>query len=229
MRCYIFFACTIMFLGAAAIAAEPVNTAWEFDAGTLYDTGFMHMLRKHTGGGVSLFDMELVQNDAPGAGASEKGVWTDVIWGKNRARKVLTLDDPRAKKAYIVIFTVHQGKYPLKFTVNGQSAQVPNWDASKNQEVYRWAEFPAASLKKGKNIIDLFCPEASSAQEGWEIYISRADEFEQGGGNPADVGKTSFKSADGGESWKESPFGPLGQTRAEYSVRLSLDRFVQTG
>ena len=34
-----------------------------------------------------------------------------------------------------------------------------------------------------------------------------------GGGDPKDVGKTSFKSIDGGETWKESPFGPLGQTR----------------
>lgn len=43
------------------------------------------------------------------------------------------------------------------------------------------------------------------------------------------MGKTSFKSTDGGESWKESPFGPLGQTRAEYTVRISFDRFVKTG
>ena len=47
--------------------------------------------------------------------------------------------------------------------------------------------------------------------------------------DPADVGKTSFKSKDGGESWKESPFGPLGQTRAEYTIRLSLDRYVSEG
>jgi hypothetical protein len=213
----------------AASAQETVNTSWGGDAAKVYDAGFMHMLKKAPGGGVSLFDMELIQNDAPGAGSSEKGVWTDVIFGKNRARKVLNLDDPRAKKAYLVLFFLHPGKYALKFTVNGQSAEVPTWDQSKNQEVYRWAEFPVSSLKKGKNVIDLFCTEASNAQDGWEVYISRADEFENGGGSPADVGKTSFKSTDGGESWKESPFGPLGQTRAEYSIRISLDRFVQTG
>ena len=113
--------------------------------------------------------------------------------------------------------------------MNGKHAVYNNWRDSKSREVYRWIEFPAEWLKKGRNTIDLFSPEASSPEEGWELYISRADEFEAGGGDPADVGKTSFKSTNGGESWKESPFGPLGQTRAEYTVRLSLDRHVQSG
>jgi len=80
MRLFIFLIFTMSFIGATAITAEPVNTAWEFDAGTLYDTGFMHMLMRNSpqvnrgDGGVRLFDMELVENDSPGAGNSEKGV-----------------------------------------------------------------------------------------------------------------------------------------------------------
>lgn len=213
---------------SSAFSQGAVKTSWGGDAQMIYDTGFMHMLKKQSGG-VALFDMDLAQNDAPGAGASEKGIWTDEVWGKNRGRKILNIDDPRAKKAFIVLFTTHQGKYPLTFTVNGQAAKMDNWDGSKNQEVYRWAEFPVSWLKKGRNQIDFSCPEASKAEEGWGLYMARQDEFEQGGGNPADVGKTSFKSTDGGESWKESPFGPLGQTRAEYSIRISMDRYVKTG
>lgn len=209
--------------------ADKVSSKWGGAAEMIYDEGFMHMLMKNPKGGVSLFNMELVQNDAPGAGFSEKGVSTDTIWGKTRGRKIFNLEDNRAFKAYLVLFSIHPGKYPLQFTVNGQQARVENWDTSKNQEVYRWAEFPAGWLKKGRNVIDLFCPEAKDEKEGWEIYIARADEFENGGGNPADVGKTSFKSPDGGETWKESPFGPLGQTRAEYAVRISFDRYVKTG
>ncbi len=216
-------------LAAGSVTAQGrVQTTWGGDARMIYDTGFMHMLRKQADG-VSLFDMELIHNDAPGAGASEKGVWTDAIWGRNRGRKMLNIDDIRANKAYLVVFTTRQGKYPLSFTVNGQAAQVDNWDNAQNHEVYRWAEFPASWLKKGRNVIEMACPQAANPQEGWEVYISRADEFDQGGGNPADVGKTSFKSADGGESWKESPFGPLGQDRCEYTVRISLDRHVRTG
>ena len=212
-----------------SVSAARVSTSWGGNAEMIYDTGFMHMLMKNPGGGVSLFNMVLIHNDAPGAGRSEKGVSTDAIWGKIRARKHIVLDDPRTNKAWLVVFSVHQGKYPLLFEVNGNSARIDNWDTSKNQEIYRWAEFPAGWLKKGRNVVEIFCPEAENESEGWEIYIARADEFEEGGGDPKNVGKTSFKSINGGESWKESPFGPLGQTRAEYSVRLSLDRYVSEG
>ena len=207
-----------------------VTTTWGGDAETTYDTGFMHMLMKQPDGGVSLFNMNLIENDAPGSGDSEKGQQTDVIWGENRARKILDLEDPRAHGAWIIIFPKYRsGKYPLSFTVNGKESTIPSWDTNYNREWYRWSEFPADWLKKGKNVIELYCPEAETPEEGWELFIARADEFEAGGGDPAEVGKTSFKSTDGGESWKESPFGPLGQTRAEYSIRLSLDRYVNEG
>ena len=224
------FATVLIFSFSMSLSrAENVTTYWGGNAEMIYDTGFMHMLMKRQNGDVCLFNMDLVANDAPGSGASEKGVWTDNIWGKNQARKILNLDDPRAYHAFLVIFSTHQGKYPLKLRVNGNLTQVDNWDVEKNQEIYRWKEFPVEWLKKGRNIIELLCPEAVSERDGWEVYIARADEFEAGGGNPVDVGKTSFKSIDGGESWKESPFGPLGQTRAEYSIRISLDRYIKTG
>ncbi|MCE5252394.1 transglutaminase-like domain-containing protein [bacterium] len=210
-------------------AAEMVTTRWGGDAAAVYEEGFMHMLMKHQGGGVSLFNMDLVENDAPGAGFSEKGVSNDSIWGKNRARKIFNLDDPRAHGAWLVIYVSRQGKTPLRFTVNGRQGQFDNWDPRTSHENYRWTRFPVDALKKGRNVVDFFCPEAAAEEEGWSIQIARADEFEAGGGDPANVGKTSFKSADGGESWKESPFGPLGQTRAEYTIRISLDRFVKTG
>ena len=212
-----------------AIAAQNVTTHWGGDTVTAYNTGFMERCMKHPGGGVSLFDMDLYETDGPGSGNSEKGISSDPVWGTNRARKVAILDDPRTRRAWLVIFVNRQGKYPLSFTVNGHRAQFDNWDTKLNIERYRWTDFPAEWLKKGKNVIDIFCPEAQTSEEGWEMYIARADEFVDGGGDPAHVGETSFKSTDGGESWKESPFGPMGQTRAEYSVRLSFDRYVKTG
>ena len=214
---------------AASAFAGPVTTTWGGDAEIAYDTGFSSLLMKQPGGGIRLFDRDLVQNDAPGSGHSEKGVVTDVIWGKNRARKVFTFENPAATQAWLMAFISRQGKYPLQFTVNGNSGQIKNWDPKQAHEMYRWAEFPAEWLKKGKNTVELFCPLADSVQNGWEIDLACADEFEAGGGSPVDVGKTSFKSADGGESWKESSFGTLGQTRAEYSLRINLNRYVKTG
>jgi len=234
--------CTAMMIVMALVcgagspdAAQTVTTSWGGDAELVYDTGFMHMLMKHPAGGVCLFDMDLAENDAPGSGKSEKGVYSDIIWGRNRARKILDIEDPRAEKAWLVIF-VYNGftnpntpKHPLRFTVNGSESTIEPWDFSKVHEVYRWREFPVKWLKKGANVIELSCPGARSEEEGWELHLARADEFVQGGGDPADVGKTSFKSVDGGESWKESPFGPLGDTRAEYTVRISFDRHVPSG
>ena len=208
---------------------EKVTTKWEGDGNKIYDTGFMHMLMKHPGGGASLFNMELIENDSPGAGYSEKGVSYDCVWGKVRARKILNIEDQRAKKAYLVAWYSRQGKYPLQFTVNGKKTQVDNWDRNKCHLSFRWTEFPVKWLKKGENTIELYCPEAQSEGEGWAFYLARADEFEHGGGDPKDVGKTSFKSTNSGETWKESPFGPLGQTRAEYTIRISFDRYVESG
>ena len=74
----------LFFLAAVSVSAETVTTSWGGDAEMVYDTGFMHMLMKHPGGGVSLFNMELTANEAPGAGRSEKGVTSDAVWGENR-------------------------------------------------------------------------------------------------------------------------------------------------
>ena len=197
----------------------------------VYDNGFMHMLRKHPCGGVCLFDMDLIENDAPGSGFSEKGVCSDTIWAGNRARKILSLEDHRAEGAWLVIFaysgwsTPDNTKYPLKFKVNEHQSQIESWDISKCHLQYRWVKFPVEWLKKGQNIIELYCREAKSQEQGWELYLARADEFEEGGGDPTNVGETSFKSFDDGKTWKQSPFGTDEQTKAEYSIRISLDRY----
>jgi hypothetical protein len=230
MHMRIVFAIAICFcLASPAAHAGDVTTTWGGDVGITYDTGFAHNLMRSPGGGVQLFNIELIENDAPGAGLSEKGESTDTIWGSVRARKILDLDDSRAHGAWLVIYVQQQGDHPLLFSVNGHDTQVDNWDMSKCREPYRWTEFPAEWLTTGSNTIELSSPEARTEDEGWILYIARADEFPDGGGDPADVGKTSFRSDDGGESWRESPFGPLGQTRAEYTVRASLDRHVAEG
>ena len=211
---------------AIASRAQTIETQWGGDAEEIYDSGFMHGLMKLREGGVGLFNMELIENDAAGSGYSEKGVCADVVWGENHARKILHLDDPRAEKAWIVIYTDSENPpHKLHFTVNGYEGEI----TKNNRETYRWVEFPASALKKGRNTIELSCPEAQSKEDGWSIHLARADEFESGGGDPKNVGKTSYKSTDGGRAWKQSPFGPAGDTRAEYTIRISLDRYVTTG
>ena len=132
-------------------SAETVTTKWSGDAEMIYETGFMHMLMKNPSGGVCLFNMELIENDSPGGGYSEKGVFNDIIWGNNRARKILNLTDTRAKKVYLLILfgRGRNGKFPLKFTVNGNETQMDYWDPSTCRLGFRWLEFPVEWLKRG--------------------------------------------------------------------------------
>ena len=230
-QCFV-IALMLLLCMSVHVHARVVETKWGGDAEMVYDTGFMHMLMKHPDGGVCLFNMDLFQNDAPGAGMSDKGVSSDIVWGQNRIRKILYLDDIRAHKAFLVIvikkFQTSPGKHPIHFSVNGNDEVV--WDLSKYKSWRSyWTEFPVEWLKKGRNVIELYCPDAETPEDGWELVLARADEFEHGGGDPTNVGKTSFKSFDGGKRWKESPFGPDGKTRAEYTIRISLDRYVETG
>jgi hypothetical protein len=219
----------ILLLCNRCIYAQSVTTCWGGSAQSSYETGFIHQVMKAPDSGVSLFNMELIENDAPGSGPSEKGVYLDTVWGRYYARKEIRVDDPRTRSAWLVIYISRQGKHPLSFSVNGHPAQVENWNEQVNPEYFRWIAFPAAWLKAGKNIIDFSYPQASQKEEGWVLCLARADEFEAGGGDPRHVGETSFKSFDGGKTWKQSPFGLLGRDRAEYTVRLSLDRYIRSG
>lgn len=207
---------------------ERIETRWTAKAEHIYDEGFIQGLRKDPKGGVTLFDMDLIENDSPGAGMSEKGVWFDTIGGEHRAKKILSIDDPRAKNAWLVLYVVKAGKHPLEFIINDRKPQLISIPES-NSTAWRWTEFPAAWLQSGENTIELACPEAQGKDEGWSILLARADEFADGGGDPTLVGRSSLKSNDGGQTWLESPFGPNEDTRAEYTVRFSLDRYIKTG
>jgi hypothetical protein len=194
---------------------------------------------------VRLFDRVLVENDSPGVGVSERGPNLDPIWGRNVGRKVFLLDDPRARSAWITIMPAYGRPlaHPIRFSVNGHETVYTSPETKQTVDYYRWLEFPTEWLKKGRNTVDFSCPDAKTEDEGWFIFLARADDFPQGGGDPAHVGETSFKSSDGGKTWSESPFftpdfamqnrgpliGPDGKTRAEYVLRLSLDRFERSG
>lgn len=210
-----------------AQAVENTST-WKATAEAAYDTGFVQRLMKQGRGGVGLFNHDLIQNDAPGAGKSEKGAYVDAVWGEIQARKIFVLDDPRAAHAELYVFPEQVNPmHPLTVRVNGERLQIPA-TPRKGWETVRWASFPATWLKQGQNIVDLSCPEARSEEQGWKLMVSRADEFADGGGDPAHVGETSFKSTDNGKSWKNG-CGTDARTRAEWCARLALGRHVPAG
>lgn len=247
MKKFFSFVVLVSTLGIPRTAAETVKTSWGGTAAQVYESGFMHMLMRSPGGGggVRLFNRVLIENDSPGVGVSERGPNLDPIWGSRAGRKVFVLDDPRAEKAWFIIMPAYGRpiQHPLVVTVNGRKTEYPPPGPHETVDYYRWLEFPADWLVKGRNTVDFSCPAAKTENEGWFVFLARADDFPQGGGDPALVGETSFKSLDGGKSWVKNAFstpdfasqnrgprfGPDGKTRAEYVVRLSLDRFERSG
>ncbi len=69
---FTFLAVSIMMV--IPVSAEIETTSWGGAAEIFYDNGFMHMLKKHPDGGVSLFNMDLVENDSPGPPESAQKV-----------------------------------------------------------------------------------------------------------------------------------------------------------
>jgi hypothetical protein len=233
---YFLVAAAALFVFFATESADAfgkkVALRWGGPAETAYATGFAHGVRKHADGGVCLFDMALIENDAAGSGRNEEDGYLDYVWGPHRARKILTVDMTDARRAFLIVYThqdaVHtleEPAYPLDFTINGYPGQV----TKDNTEVYRWVEFPVSALKSGDNTIELCCADAKSREEGWRLYLSFAEDFKIGGGDPAGVGMNSFHSDDEGKTWRRSPFGPDKKSPAEYSMRLSLDQHLPTG
>ncbi|MGH7944373.1 MAG: hypothetical protein ACREF9_05130, partial [Opitutaceae bacterium] len=221
----------IWLLASSAIAfSQTIDStcAWNAEAEAIYDAGFARSLMKSPGGGVGLFNHDLIQNDAPGAGRSEKGASTAAVWGSLHARKIIVLDEPRAARAELYVFPEQRNPaHPLTVFVNGHALQVAA-SPRKGWETVRWVQFPAGWLKKGNNIIDLSCPEAQTEDEGWRLAIARADEFEHGGGDPSQVGETSFRSSDGGKSWQMGCGADI-RARAEWCVRIALERHLPSG
>ncbi len=67
------FVLTVLFIFPDSSFSERiVTTKWGGKAEIAYEKGFMYNLRKHSDGGVCLFNQELIENDSPGAGPSEK-------------------------------------------------------------------------------------------------------------------------------------------------------------
>lgn len=109
-----FLAAAVLGISSTALGGA-VTTKWGGDAKMLYDNGFMHMLMKDPKGGVRLFNMDLVENDSPGAGTSEKGESRDAVWGKNQARKILFSTIRAPKRLFLCSFLPVWGNIPSNF------------------------------------------------------------------------------------------------------------------
>ena len=69
-----------------------------------YETGFAKGVMRDGDKAVRLWNRQLIENDAPGAGTSNKGAFMEPVYGDRVIKKLLTVGDPRCDEAHVVIF-----------------------------------------------------------------------------------------------------------------------------
>lgn len=244
-------------LASAAVAealALPVRTVWSalelYESGQAYD-----VMRAGGGAGVMLNDRVLIENDAPGAGRSDKGVHTEPLHAGIRIRKALRLESAAARGAHVLVYMTPRDASdpaPWHMLVNGRRVEgVPR---SWHELMWWWVPVPVEAFRAGENVIELVCE--GPPERGYDVLFAREDEYARGGGaytyrghtglltsgfveipdsgnlpglTPFEVGATSARSVDGGATYQTGLLGPEADTRGEYAVRISLEQHHPSG
>lgn len=246
---------TLGLAGFAALAsAESVVLSTELSAQELYQTGQAYDAMRGPDG-VVMNDMAMVENDAPGAGRSDKGAFFELLHAGVQIRKVLHLDDVRAREAHIVLYMdteMLNNAPPWYLLFNGH--RIEGVARSWHESVWWWVPVPTAWLVPGDNEIVVGCD--APAGQGYKVMFARADEYERGGGAftyrghtglltsgfvavpdngilegraPIDVGATSARSLDNGATWSPRLLGPQADTQGEYVIRMNLNQSQPEG
>ncbi|MBI3118200.1 MAG: transglutaminase domain-containing protein [Candidatus Hydrogenedentes bacterium] len=237
-----------------ALAEQTQHLMTELSAIALYDNGEVwDLMRGPDAQSVVLSDWVVLENDAPGAGLSEKGPHVEPLHQGVLARKTFQLADVRAKEAHVVLYMKPRDpKAPAPYYLRVNGRRIEGNPVPWHEGVWHWVQIPDDALVPGVNQIEVGCD--APAGKGFDLLFAREDEYERGGGaftfrgNTAAVtaglvgtpypggdfaaiavGETSAKSADGGATWTQGLLGPDDSVRGEYCIRLNLVRHVPRG
>lgn len=196
-------------------------------------------------GEIRLNDLELIEDDAPATGRPEgytsyvngKVAWVEDLKKGIVIKKVLNIDNPVAAAARVVFkgMEVKGNDEPLYISINDETlvreASIIAYPHARqyidmNWDRWFYVELPVDKLKKGDNEIKLWTESDSTS---WRILIAHEDEFKRGSIIRTTHPNRSMKSSDGGKSWSDSSLGAMNSIDGEYSIRLSLDRHVNSG
>ena len=202
---------------------DSLTISEKFTALMAYEKGFAKNVMRSSEG-VRLFDMDLLEDDSPGAGWSEKGSFLQPIYGNIILKKNIYISDIRTNAVYLLFLAEREGSKPLTININGNETIYK----SETENSWKTLSFNPSWLKKGENTILISCPEGTK-KDLWKIMIGRKDEFERGGGDPSKSGLNSFVSTDGGKKWGRNILGETSDVEGELTVRLSFDRFMEDG
>lgn len=202
--------CLVLLGTSLALASWMRADERQFSAGELTTISAVRELQLSADGtALELERGELIEDDGPASGYSyqpnEERLSRDV-----RARKDLLLPDPRTLGAALLI----GGAGTWQFAINGDAASLAaDGKAGNYWNVFR---LPPERLVEGRNEFVLH-------GEG-KLWIARDDEFAAGSLTRTRHPNRSFKSVDGGSTWRDERLGAKDDLDGEYYVRLWLDR-----
>ena len=194
---------------------------------------------------IRLQETELVEDDAPAAGLPEgyktytKGPveWVEDLKKGIVIKKILEIENPVAASARLVFkgMEVKGNRAPLHLSLNGEKFVRPaSVIAYPHARQYidmagldRWyyIDLPHEKLRKGKNEVLMWTETDSTS---WRVLIAHINEFKRGSLTRTSPNR-SMKSSNGGSTWSDTKLGAMDQIDGEYSIRFSIDRFLQAG
>jgi hypothetical protein len=194
---------------------------------------------------IRLQDTELIEDDAPAAGLPEgyktytKGPveWVEDLRKGIVIKKILEIDNPAAASARLVFkgMEVKGNREPLHLSLNGEKfirpasiiayPQARQYIDMAGLDRWFYVDVPVEKLRKGKNEILMWTESDSTS---WRVLIAHINEFKRGSLTRTSPNR-SLKSSNGGKSWTDTRLGAMDLIDGEYSIRLSIDRFLSSG
>ncbi len=194
---------------------------------------------------IRLQETELVEDDAPAAGLPEgyrtytKGPveWVEDLRKGIVIKKILPLENTAARSVRVVFkgMEVKGNKEPLHFSVNGEKfirpasliayPQARQYIDMAGLDRWFYVDIPAGKLRKGNNELLMWTESDSTS---WRVLIAHINEFKRGSLTRTSPNR-SMKSSNGGRTWSDKRLGAMDNIDGEYSVRLSLDRYLPSG
>ncbi len=194
---------------------------------------------------IRLQDTELIEDDAPAAGLPEgyktytKGLveWVEDLRKGIVIKKILEIENPAAASARLVFkgMEVKGNREPLHLSLNGEKfirpasiiayPQARQYIDMAGLDRWFYVDIPVEKLRKGKNEILMWTESDSTS---WRVLIAHINEFKRGSLTRTSPNR-SLKSSNGGKSWTDTRLGAMDLIDGEYSIRLSIDRFLSSG
>lgn len=199
----------------AARSGAGAEHSWHFPAAALFaDSASTDLHLVDDGRAIELLPGTLVEDDGPAAGYTY-GPNVETLSAAKVCRKVLVVDDPRARSATLLVAPGGQ----LELELNGDRVPLPRPERCGNY----WQAYalPPDVLRRGENTFDF--------RGNGKLWIALEEDFARGSVDRPHHPNRSVRSTDGGRTWHDARLGDTNQLDGEYYVRLHLEQYRPQG